>query len=212
MVGFWKDNLTGKTPTRPKDSQSLMLSSWLTRKKVWLGVWVLLAGQATVLHLMGQPLICTCGYVKFWEGVVLSLGNSQHLTDWYTFSHIIHGFIFYWLTGLLFPRLPFRVRLLLAMGVEIGWEIAENTPAVINHYREQALAVGYSGDSVINSVFDTLAMVGGFWLAAKLPVRVTVLLAILMELGVGYFIRDNLTLNVLNLLYQFEFIKRWQGG
>lgn len=182
------------------------------QRKIVLAVLGLLATQAAVLHVMGQPTICTCGYVKFWEGAVLSLGNSQHLTDWYTFSHIIHGFIFYWLSGLLFPRLSLGARLLLAMGVEIGWEITENTPAVINHYREQALAVGYSGDSVINSVFDTLAMVGGFWLAAKLPVRVTVLLAILMELGVGFFIRDNLTLNVLNLLYQFEFIKRWQGG
>lgn len=172
----------------------------------------LLTLQTLVLYLLGQPFICTCGTVKLWISNVLSSDMSQHLFDWYTFSHIIHGFIFYWLLRLLFPRLSFSTRLLLAMGLEIGWEIAENTPYVINAYREQALAQGYVGDSIINSVMDTFSMIVGFLLARKLPVSFTVFLAILFEVFVGYMIRDNLTLNVLGFMHQFEFIHRWQSG
>jgi hypothetical protein len=143
---------------------------------------------------------------------VQSSGNSQHLSDWYTFSHIIHGFIFYFLLSVLFPRLPITKRLLMAMGIEIAWELSENTPWVINKYREQALAQGYTGDSIINSVSDTLAMVFGFILARRLPVWSIILLALLMEVIVGIYIRDNLTLNILNFVHQFEFIRHWQSG
>jgi hypothetical protein len=173
---------------------------------------LMIAGQAAVLFSFGQPPICTCGYVKLWEGVVLSPGNSQHLTDWYTFSHIIHGMLFYALTWLLFPRLPVGYRLLMALGIEIAWEITENTPFVINRYREQALAQGYSGDSILNSVSDSLSMAFGFLLARLLPVWGTVGLALAMEVSVAYFIRDNLTLNVINLLYPLDFVHRWQSG
>ncbi|MDO8594388.1 MAG: DUF2585 family protein [bacterium] len=176
---------------------------------VGLGLFVL---QAVVLYLLGQPFICECGYLKFWESDILSAGMSQHLFDWYTFSHIIHGFIFYGVLRLLFPRMSMGTRLLLSMGIEIGWEIAENTPWVINAYREQALAQGYVGDSIINSLFDTVAMMLGFWLALRLPVWVTVLLAVLFEVFVGYMIRDNLTLNVLGFIHHFDFISRWQVG
>ncbi len=172
----------------------------------------LLAFQALVLYLLGQPFICTCGTVKLWISNVLSSDMSQHLFDWYTFSHIIHGFIFYGILRLLFPRLSPWTRLLIAMGLEIGWEIAENTPYVISAYREQALAQGYVGDSIINSVMDTFSMIAGFLLARKLPVSVTVFLAILFEVFVGVMIRDNLTLNVLGFIHQFDFIHRWQSG
>jgi len=121
----------------------------------------LIAVQALVLYIFGQPPICTCGYVKFWEGVVLSSGNSQHLTDWYTFSHVIHGLLFYFGLWYFFPRTSVWMRLFFAVGIEAAWEIVENTPMVINHYREQALAQGYTGDSIINSVSDTVAMVFG---------------------------------------------------
>lgn len=143
---------------------------------------------------------------------MLSSGNSQHLTDWYTFSHIIHGFLFYLLLWLVFPKMPVSKRLLIAMGIEIGWEILENTPMVINHYRQQALAQGYTGDSIINSVVDTLAMMAGFFMARKWPVWSIVAIGLGMELFVGMMIRDNLTLNVLNLIHIFPAVSRWQAG
>ncbi len=172
----------------------------------------LIALQALVLYLFGQPLICECGYINPWEGNVLGSGNSQHLTDWYTFSHIIHGFLFYAALWYFFPRMPIVQRFLFAIAVEAGWEVFENTPWLIEHYREQALAQGYVGDSIINSVFDTLAMALGFLFAWRFPIALVVSLAVMMELFVGYSIRDNLTLNVIGLFHQFEFISHWQSG
>jgi len=167
--------------------------------------------QAIVLFSLGQPAICECGYLKFWEGEVLSSGNSQHLFDWYTFSHVIHGFVFYWILTLTAPRLSLRWRLLLALGVEVTWEVVENTPWLIDHYRQQALAQGYVGDSVINSISDTLAAALGFLIAWRMPILVVIALALAMELFVGYSIRDNLTLNVLGFFYRPEFIATWQA-
>lgn len=177
----------------------------------WWGVPALLALQFGVLLWFGQPLIFEGGFVKLWEGVVQGSGNSQHLSDWYTFSHIIHGFIFYWVLTLVAPKLSVVSRLVIALGVEVGWEVLENTPMVINHYREQALAQGYMGDSILNSVSDSVAMMLGFLWAARMPVWSTILAALGLELFVGYAIRDNLTLNIMNLIHQFDFIKNWQS-
>lgn len=177
-----------------------------------LGAALLVALQALALLLFGQPAICECGYVKLWEGVVLSAGNSQHLIDWYTFSHIIHGVIFYGILYWLFPKMSIWMRFLIATGVEVAWEIAENTPTVINHYRQQALAQGYTGDSIINSISDTFAMMLGFFIARRFAIWGVIALALILELWVAYEIRDNLTLNVMNLLYQFDFISAWQSG
>src|SRR5205814_6233070 len=122
--------------------------------------------QVAILHGFGQPLIAASGKILLWAGDPRSPDTSQQLTDWYSFSHIIHGFIFFGLLRLFAPRLPFAVRLLIAMGIEIGWEITENTPAIIQHYRKQALAVGYVGDSILNSVSDTAMMASGFFFAS----------------------------------------------
>ncbi len=187
------------------------MTSISTRTAI-LCVLGLVALQAFALYLFSQPPICTCGYVKLWEGVVSGSGNSQHLTDWYTFSHIIHGFIFYLGLWYLFPRLSVWQRLVLAVGIEVSWEILENTPMIVQHYRAQALSQGYTGDAIINSVSDSLAMALGFFVAWRLPVLATISIALGLEIFVAYEIRDNLALNIINLIYIFPPIAAWQSG
>ncbi len=178
-----------------------------------LGVVV---ATALILLAMGREPICRCGYVKLWHGVVVSSENSQHLADWYTPSHVIHGFIFYGLVRLgarlSGRRIPFGWGLVAALVVEGAWEVVENTDAVIGRYREATIALDYFGDSVLNSVADMAAMVAGFGLAARLPAAVTVALALAMELFVGWMVRDGLALNVLMLLWPLDAVRAWQGG
>ncbi|MGE5267679.1 MAG: DUF2585 domain-containing protein [Deltaproteobacteria bacterium] len=178
----------------------------------WAAGIAIIAALAFILWALGRSPICTCGTIKFWHGVVQSSENSQHIADWYSPSHVIHGFIFYGVLWWLMPNSSFATRLLIALGIESAWEILENTSMTIERYRTATIALEYYGDSILNSVMDVLAMVGGFWLASVLPVAVTVFLAVGMELFTGYMIRDNLTLNVIMLVYPLDFIKAWQSG
>jgi hypothetical protein len=177
----------------------------------WFVVLGILAIAAAFELAMGRHPICACGYVELWHPH-LDSGNSQHIADWYTLSHIIHGFIFYLVGWLALRSRPPGERLILAVAIEAAWEMFENSPIIIDRYREATIALGYSSDSVINSVADVAWMALGFAFARRAPVWVTVTAAIAFELVALWAIRDNLTLNVLMLVRPVEVIKVWQGG
>ena len=183
----------------------------MTRSKsVALAAILLFVAAACLLWAMGRPAICTCSTVDLWGQV--GPEQSQMLADWYSPSHFIHGLIFYALLWLVARWQPVERRFLLSLVIEAAWEIIENTPLVIDRYREATMALGYTGDSILNSVSDIAMMGLGFLAARRLPVWVSVALAIGFELLTLVVIRDNLTLNVWMLLAPNDAIRAWQAG
>ena len=164
-----------------------------------------------ILLAMGRVPWCQCGHVDLWGTVGTSEG-SQQVFDWYTPSHLLHGFIFYAALWLIARRVPLGWRLVIATLVECAWEIAENTDAVIERYREVTISLDYYGDSMLNSASDIAAMLVGFWLSRRLPVWASFAIVIGFELLTMWVIRDGLALNVVMLLYPLDVIRDWQAG
>jgi hypothetical protein len=195
-----------------------MFMDWPLRisKFATLIAFLLFAAFGAILWSMGRPPICECGHVKLLHLVVQSSENSQHLADWYTPSHIIHGFVFYCIGHLLRKKWPgvFQLGVVVSLAIlaEGAWEVLENSPVIIDRYREVTISWGYAGDSIINSLADIVWMLFGFLLASRLPWKVTLGLALLFEVFVGYMIRDNLALNVMMLTAPLESVKEWQAG
>lgn len=195
--------MPNKTLTIPR--LSLPAALLASAAIIGLVVWILFA--------MGRPPVCKCGIIRLWYGGRDELETSQHFTDYYTYSHVLHGIIFYWVLSVLAQgRLSVAARLLIATTVEGIWEIVENTPWIINRYRTGTISSDYLGDSILNSLGDMLAMVFGFLLSARLPGWVTVFLLIVTEVVMLYYLRDNLTLNIIMLLYPMDWIRQWQAG
>ena len=194
------------------------MATLVPSRKAIIASVVITALAVIILLLMNRPPICECGYVKLWHGDINSMGNSQHIADWYTPSHIIHGPIFYTLGYLLFHKWKLggeksvQWGLPLAVFLEAAWEVLENTPMVINRFRSVTANWGYSGDSVLNSFADIGWMAFGFYLAMKLPVKVVIALAIIGEVVAGLVVRDALALTVLMLLFPIDAIAEWQAA
>lgn len=181
-------------------------------KAFWISLLSLLVLQFAILYFMGQPIISKTGQILLWTNDVVSNENSQQIADWYTPSHIIHGFIFFWLLLFALKKLPLWVRALFAVIIEGAWEVLENSSFIIDRYRETTIAIGYYGDSILNSICDNLWMLFGFFVAYKLGWKKTLVILIIFELLTLLIIRDNLTLNVLMLLTPINAIKLWQQG
>ena len=184
----------------------------MTLRKAAIAALIILMGAALAELAMGRQPICTCGSVDLWVGARDSPKTSQMLVDWYSLSHVVHGLIFYAALWLLARRWPVERRFLAALIVEAGWEVIENTQFVIDRYRETTAALGYNGDSVINSVSDILMMGIGFFAARRLPVWASIALAVALEVIPLFIIRDNLTLNVWMLLWPTDAVGAWQAG
>ena len=172
----------------------------------------LVVAAAAILLAMGRNPICTCGTVELWVGQRDSAKTSQMIADWYSFSHLVHGFLFYAGLWLVARRWPVEWRFMAALLIEVAWEVMENTPLVIDRYREATAALGYTGDSVLNSVSDILMMCVGFLAARRIPLWASIATVILLELVPLAAIRDNLTLNVWMLLAPSDALRDWQAA
>ncbi|WP_298358524.1 DUF2585 family protein [uncultured Litoreibacter sp.] len=165
---------------------------------------------AATLYLWGQPPICTCGEVKLWIGSIFDSGNSQHIADWYTLSHILHGVLIALGGRLLFPRVRFETLFLVAIVTGVGWEIVEHTEFVLGAFRATTVNQGYYGDSILNAVADYIWMMGGFFAASAMRTLYVVIAVAVLELSAAFIARDSLTLSTLMLLFPVDAVETWQ--
>jgi hypothetical protein len=184
----------------------------MKKAQPWLLLTVVIIGMALAMYLQGRLWICACGYVLFWSGDINGTGNSQHVFDPYTFTHVIHGFLFFAAIQLLWPRLGEDWKLAGAVSLEAVWEMIENSSYVINRYRAETIALGYTGDTILNSMGDLLACALGIMLARRLGLGRTLVLGLAIEAVLLVTVRDNLLLNILMLLYPIDAIRTWQSG
>ncbi len=184
----------------------------ISRVWPWLAMTVILSGAVYQLRSQGRLWFCSCGYLLLWSGKVLSSDNSQHLLDPYSFTHVLHGFLFWWLLGWIAPRLSIIWRLTLAVSLEALWEVIENSNFVIQRYREATFALGYQGDTIINSLADILLCALGFLIARRLGWRRSLALFVLIEVVLLVWIRDSLILNIVMLIYPHDGLREWQMG
>jgi hypothetical protein len=178
----------------------------------WLAIALLMVVTILALRYQGRLWICSCGRVDLWSGNINSSDNSQQLVDPYSFTHMLHGLLFYGALAWAVPRLPVSRRLVVAVAVEALWEVVENSAFIIQRYRETTLALGYEGDSIVNSVADIVFMAAGFWLARRLGFRRSAVLFVATELVLMAWIRDSLILNIIMLLVPVDAIRSWQMG
>ena len=178
----------------------------------WLAIFAVVAATAIALRLEGRLWTSASGRLRLWVGDVWSAENSQQLLDPYSFTHLLHGFVFCWLAAWMVPRWPLVWRLVLAVGLESVWEVFENTPFVINRYRTETAAIGYQGDTVFNSLGDVLSCAVGFLIAWRLGWRWSLAVFVAVEIILLLWIRDSLVLGVLMLLVSLPAVKQWQLG
>lgn len=186
----------------------MRIAAWLP----WVTSALIILLTALLLHEQGRLWICACGNVRLWVGNIWSVDNSQHVFDPYTFTHILHGFVFCGMLAVLLRRVTFGWRMCVAITVESAWEAFENSAFIIDRYRTVTVALGYTGDTIINSMSDILACVFGFWLARRIGVWKTVALFVISELILLFWIRDGLLLNILMLVYPIPALRTWQMG
>lgn len=193
-----------------------MLNRFFTshRNKTWplVAIALVLVVTAFELRNQGRLWFCSCGNLYLWSANVWSSDNSQHLFDPYSFTHLLHGVIFFWILAWIIPRLSLIWRLWLAISMEALWEVVENSDFIIQRYREETAALGYQGDTIVNSLGDILICGVGFVLAYCLGIRRSLVLFVVTEVALLLWIRDSLILNVVMLIYPIEGIKEWQAG
>ena len=177
---------------------------------VWFVIALVVILTLLLLHLEGRSWICSCGHVLVWTGQICSANNSQHLLDPYSFTHVLHGFLYLWLLALIAPRMSGRWQFCIAVILACLWELLENSDFIINRYRTETAALGYQGDTVVNSLGDILCCAVGFVIARKLGLRRSLIAFVLVELVLLLWIRDSLLVEILMLLHPIDALKAWQ--